>query len=380
MLKKTSAQTLIETNKELTQHLFELHNIFKVSAELTSIIDVPKLKYTYLVNVIGILRASGAILLLPTHARSKTLKVALHRGIEKSITDAISIPILPILQNSLQDAGSTYNILDIDNKNSRLILQDSYETLKKAGIKLVAPLTHLDQFLGIMLVSESINPNGFRPTDFDLFSILNNFFSTVHSHATLIHKLKNLSSTDYLTTLLNRRAFNSALATEISRSSRHGLQFSLALIDIDHFKQYNDNNGHLAGDALLKIFARILRQCSRSSDIIARFGGEEFAIILIGVDNEGTLLFCKRLLKTIKSYAFENAEEQPLGFVSASIGTACFPGNAKSEKELITCADLAMYQAKNAGRNCVRQFKNEIDNESGKAFSRFKRPIRRKVK
>ncbi|KAA3612609.1 MAG: GGDEF domain-containing protein [Calditrichaeota bacterium] len=368
-----SDQTLIETNKELTQHLFELHNIFKVSAELTSIIDVAKLKYTYLVNVIGILRASGAILLLPTNVHSKNLKVSLYRGFEKSFLDAISIPIYPIVQNSLQEYSGTYNILDIENKNSRLLLQEHYDSLKKSGIKLIAPLTHLDDFIGLMLVGESINPNGFRPTDYDLFSILNNFFSTVHSHASLINKLKNLSSTDYLTNLLNRRAFNSALASEISRSVRHGLEFSLVLVDIDHFKQYNDNNGHLAGDAALKIFARLLRHCARSSDIISRFGGEEFAIILIGVDNEGALPFCERLLKSINTYAFENAQQQPLGCVSASIGTAYFPGNAQSEKELITCADLALYQAKNAGRNCIRQFENNLydnsDSNPEKAFS-----------
>ncbi|KAA3661793.1 MAG: GGDEF domain-containing protein, partial [Calditrichaeota bacterium] len=233
------------------------------------------------------------------------------------------------------------------------------------------------------LVGESINPNGFRPTDYDLFSILNNFFATVHSHAILIQKLKNLSSTDHLTQLLNRRAFNKALTREIARSVRYELEFCLLLIDIDHFKNYNDTNGHLAGDLLLQTFSAMLKQCARSSDIICRFGGEEFAIILIGVDEAGIHAFCTRLLHTIREYPFENADKQPLGFVSASIGAADFPKNAKTNKDLIACADTALYKAKNDGRNCVRYYNNnefyQSDTDSGKAFRINRHKIQRKV-
>ncbi|MCA9734759.1 GGDEF domain-containing protein [candidate division KSB1 bacterium] len=379
----SSAQSLIEANKELTQHLFELHNIFKVSAELTSIIDATKLKYTYLINSIGILRASGAILLLPQHPDRKTLTVALSRGFAKSFTDAINIPTEMLMRNLAHLMTGTYNILEIDTQEAHDILPDHYEMLQTGGIKLIAPLKHLDDFIGIMLIGESINPNGFRPTDFDLFSILNNFFATVHSHAVLIHKLKNLSTTDHLTQLLNRRAFNKSLTREIARSLRYELEFCLVLIDIDHFKNYNDTNGHLAGDSLLQTFAKLLRQCARSSDIISRFGGEEFAIILIGVDENGINAFCNRLLKTIQEYPFENAQQQPLGFVSASVGAAFFPRNAKSNKDLIACADIALYSAKNAGRNCVKHFGskqfNQSDIDSGKSFRINRRKIQRKV-
>jgi diguanylate cyclase (GGDEF)-like protein len=125
------------------------------------------------------------------------------------------------------------------------------------------------------------------------------------------------------------------------------------MLDIDHFKHYNDTNGHQEGDRLLKIFSEQLTKLSRKTSIIARYGGEEFIVLSPNITKKEVLVYAERLCEKIANYAFLNRDKQPLGFVSVSGGIASFPGDATSIDKVIKLADVALYKAKEEGRNRV---------------------------
>ena len=169
----------------------------------------------------------------------------------------------------------------------------------------------------------------------------------------VIDGLCNLSSRDGLTGLANRRVFNAALGREIDRSARTGEIFGLLLVDVDHFKQVNDRHGHLVGDVVLKAVARLIEDSFRSIDTVARFGGEEFAVILPNV----SAAFLHQVAERVRA-RIENAQiVATRGLrvaVTVSIGTVCSRGHVPQDaKALIEAADRKLYAAKRLGRNRV---------------------------
>ncbi|MGI4828912.1 MAG: diguanylate cyclase [Janthinobacterium lividum] len=167
-----------------------------------------------------------------------------------------------------------------------------------------------------------------------------------NSHAQLEvtnQQLTELSVTDGLTGLRNRRAFDDRLATEMNA----GTALSLLLLDIDYFKSLNDNYGHPAGDEVLRALAALLAAKSRGADCVARFGGEEFAILLIGTGEQGALVIAERLRIAVESFAWI---QRP---VTVSAGVATRSSSLEGATKLLAAADEALYRAKHLGRNRV---------------------------
>lgn len=160
-------------------------------------------------------------------------------------------------------------------------------------------------------------------------------------------ELERLSVTDALTGLYNRRHLMGTLANEVQRSRRLRRTFSILLADVDHFKQYNDTHGHLAGDAALVKVAEILRKTTRGVDSVARYGGEEFVVMLIEAPIATALTVAERIRTRVASEPFAGA---PL---TVSVGAAEYPTHGDTPEELIASADAAMYRAKNSGRDRV---------------------------
>jgi len=156
-------------------------------------------------------------------------------------------------------------------------------------------------------------------------------------------ELERLSVTDALTGLYNRRHLMGTLASEAQRSRRLRRTFSVLLLDVDHFKQYNDTQGHLAGDSALVKIADILRHTTRGVDCVARYGGEEFVVMLI----EATVSTGATVAERIRT----RVADEGGGKVTVSIGVAEYPAHGGTPEELIASADAAMYQAKSGGRN-----------------------------
>ena len=165
-------------------------------------------------------------------------------------------------------------------------------------------------------------------------------------------ELARMVSTDALTGLPNRRHFQEALDAEMARVQRYGGSFSLALLDLDEFKSFNDRFGHPAGDAVLCELAGVLREHMRASDRVARLGGEEFAVILVGTGKEAARSVVERLRIAIADLDLGHLAV-PGCTVTTSIGVAAVPDDAEYAAELVRHADVALYEAKARGRNCV---------------------------
>lgn len=166
-------------------------------------------------------------------------------------------------------------------------------------------------------------------------------------------KLNELSITDGLTGIYNHIHFYDRLTDEVHRAVRYGRPLSVIMADIDYFKHYNDTNGHIEGDHVLKEIASCLRRNVRDQDIVARYGGEEFAILLPETGKEGALVMAGRIREYLLNQTFPNEEKQPGGKLTMSFGVAAFPDDADDPKRLMEMADKALYRAKKNGRNRV---------------------------
>lgn len=166
-------------------------------------------------------------------------------------------------------------------------------------------------------------------------------------------KLASLAATDALTGLANRRAFDERLADEWARARRDGTQLSLLLIDVDHFKKFNDHYGHLAGDGCLRALGRILSAIARRpADLAARYGGEEFAVLLPNTGPDGCAEVGEAIRQALHDLAMVHAQNPPSRLVTASVGAATsVPSQASDSSTLVAAADRALYAAKDSGRD-----------------------------
>lgn len=168
---------------------------------------------------------------------------------------------------------------------------------------------------------------------------------------TLNEKLSSMAMTDPLTKLPNRRVFFQKFGEEIERSLRYEHSIAIAMVDVDHFKPFNDMEGHVFGDEALKKVAQTLLKNLRKTDLIARYGGEEFIVMMtetgLGVAQE----ICERLRVAIETSVFQGKEKP--AYLTISIGLAGFPMHGNTPTELVEAADRALYEAKSSGRNRV---------------------------
>lgn len=167
-------------------------------------------------------------------------------------------------------------------------------------------------------------------------------------------ELERMATYDGLTGIVNRRGFDVRLDAEWNRSTREMAPLSLIMVDVDHFKRYNDTYGHQMGDACLKkIAAALSRAACRASDLIARYGGEEFAIVLPSIDEEGARVVAARVRDVVAALAIPHSGGEG-GIVTVSIGVAAMtPEGSVKQADLIAVADRALYQAKRIGRDCI---------------------------
>jgi len=165
-------------------------------------------------------------------------------------------------------------------------------------------------------------------------------------------RLAEASLTDDLTGLLNRRALDARLDEEIARAERYGTPLSLVVLDLDNFKEVNDQLGHAAGDALLRAVGTLLRAELRTADIAVRYGGDEFALVLPGVTKTGAWAVAEKVLSSLRSMSAENGEG-PRVTATCSVGVASFGETFRDPEALLRGADAALYAAKRSGRNRV---------------------------
>jgi len=217
------------------------------------------------------------------------------------------------------------------------------------------PMRSQDKIYGIAFIYSSLEK--FSDKKLDLFSIITRQLATLKD-ASLLAKMEELSNTDPLTGLYNRRCINKELEQEFYRTQRYKTAFAFGIIDVDDFKKVNDNYGHPAGDQVLKQLSTLMRNCSRYTDIIGRYGGEEFAFILPSTDFRGAYSFGEKLRKKVSENEFDlgNGLKKK---ITISIGIAYFSADSHMNlEELISKADEKLYDAKRNGKNSTKIYKN----------------------
>lgn len=166
-------------------------------------------------------------------------------------------------------------------------------------------------------------------------------------------RLRRLADTDSLTSLYNKRYLAENLRLEVARADRYKNSLSLLMIDIDDFKEINDGFGHVSGDVVLQQLSSLFVTGVRTIDFVARYGGEEFAIVLPETNNKGAQLVASRLCVQVAGHRFLDAEGEPIGTVTISVGVATHGPDTADAAELIKIADARLYAAKHSGKNSV---------------------------
>ncbi|HHL40088.1 MAG TPA: diguanylate cyclase [Deltaproteobacteria bacterium] len=209
------------------------------------------------------------------------------------------------------------------------------------------PLSYQEKLLGVLVVGSS---GRYSEDEVQLFDYLASQISIALDNAIMHQQIQELSITDALTGLYNRRYLNKRLGEEWARSLRHKEPLSIFLSDVDNFKSVNDTYGHDRGDEVLKHIAATIKKCVRKEDIAARYGGEEFVIVLPDTKGEDARVFAERVAAAVKEHKFEWMGRG----VTMSIGIACLPEvKVDSYDDLVQAADQAMYRAKVTGKDRV---------------------------
>jgi diguanylate cyclase (GGDEF)-like protein len=220
----------------------------------------------------------------------------------------------------------------------------------EAGPALFIPLRVRDQAPGYLAVFRRRGTRLFGTGALHALTLLSAWAAASIDNLKLAESVERLAVTDDLTQVYNYRFLKTALRREIKRAGRFRQELSLLMIDVDNLKGYNDRHGHLRGSFLLKEVARLLAAQVRSFDLVAKYGGDEFTIILPQTGREGAVTVGERVRASVAANAFPLA---PAGSITVSLGIALFPNDAADGTGLIRAADRALYHAKQQGRNRV---------------------------
>jgi diguanylate cyclase (GGDEF)-like protein len=231
---------------------------------------------------------------------------------------------------------------------------------------LCIPITYGESLLGVLNI-ESRNENAFAPQDVLILNTLADLLATALHNAFVFQKLQQQSITDGLTGIKTRRFFWEALSAEWKRASRSGRPFSVVLIDLDKFKQVNDNMGHFEGDLVLARVGRLLEQKSRQSNVVARYGGDEFIVLMPETGAEQAQVLAERLRQWLASDPMLSEHH-----ITGSFGVASFPMHGFSIEDIIRVADSGMYVSKRSGGNSVSTAHEFVE---GEGFARQRQQI-----
>ncbi len=223
------------------------------------------------------------------------------------------------------------------------------------GSGIIVPLVYQKRANGILKLFAN-NRDHFTAEDIIGMEAIGRILARSIENVKIHSLMKRMATVDGLTNLYNRRFFTEQLTREFKRSSRYNSSLTLIMIDIDHFKHYNDSFGHLRGDEVLVAVAKLLKACVREVDFVSRYGGEEFTVILPEANLERGMLVAEKIRSTIESHKFKFGHRQPGGTLTLSLGVASNTTDVENINELINRADVALYKAKKAGRNRCEAF------------------------
>ncbi len=247
--------------------------------------------------------------------------------------------------------GETVVVPDT-SKDTRFFSKVDEKTKTETQSIVAVPVKFRDHCLGVIELINCMGPDGFDPRDLKLLEALSDFAAIALENARHVKRIHELTITDDCTSLYNARHMSVILETEIYRSHRYNYEFSVIFIDLDHFKQVNDTQGHLVGSRLLADIGNALKTHCRLIDFAFRYGGDEFVLLLPQTSKENAMNVARRLHQLIRETKWLANEGLNI-HITASIGVASYPADSKTKEGLLHLADEAMYLVKNTNRDSV---------------------------
>jgi len=234
-------------------------------------------------------------------------------------------------------------------KKSQRMFAENYRTRNCA----IVPLICQNRIVGVLNLADKMDRDHFDSSDIALIELFSQLVGASIGNIKLFEKIQRQATTDGLTGLVNHKTFYEILEKELWRSRRYGGRISLIMVDIDNLKVINDAHGHRAGDKAIRKISKIIKECIRQIDTAARYGGDEFAVILLNASADDALLVARRMVNAVASSQVTWQKEQiPL---SISVGLGQYDPDTTPE-DITSRSDQALYMAKQAGKNTVRIF------------------------
>ncbi|HEY0838878.1 MAG TPA: GGDEF domain-containing protein, partial [Vulgatibacter sp.] len=345
------AQAVELANLRLEARIDELTLLHDVTRSLTSTLELDEL-FRRLAELIGGTRSfeSFAILQMDEERGGLAVRTAFGFPSDEDPTGAR----LPITDETCRRAvQSRGHVLTRPEAGASGL--EGLGWAPPAGMLLTMAMRHKDRVEGLLAFSRA-ESSPFTEGELELLRNIAGQAALAIANARLFEQTVKLSLTDPLTGLNNRRHFFSKLDLEVMRALRFGTPVTVAMIDIDHFKNLNDTLGHAAGDVVLQEMAAVLGANVRRVDTVARFGGEEFCVILPNVGKDEAGIAAAKIRRLIEESRFPGGETQAGGRITVSLGHATFPDDASDLDSLLEAADMALYASKREGRNRATAF------------------------
>lgn len=336
--------------EQLSRRMSETSTLYDVAGILTSQLALGEVLAT-VVRLAGELFQSAASSVRLIDESGQRLELAAHAGLGEEYCRRGAVPLGSSAAGRAALTGEPVHVIDASRDDVYL----KGELLAHEGLRslLCLPLNVRGRRIGVMTLYHR-RPRMYEPEELRFLSTFASTVSIAVDNARLYGEQARLAVTDGLTGLYNHKHFHEVLAAEVGRARRYSHPISLVLVDIDHFKIFNDAWGHQAGDALLRTLAGIFKAAARQNDLVARYGGEEFAFVLPQTDKRQATALAKRLCRAVERRRCEGEQVLPGGRLTVSLGVASYPEDVSHAADLVGRADQALYRAKNLGRNQVQ--------------------------
>ncbi len=328
----------------------ELEALIEIGKALTSTIDHANVLTLIMDQVSRLLKSQAwSLLSLNEQTGELTFEIAVSPAAEK--LKGLRLSRGQGIAGWVAEHGLPLLIADVRNDARFSDMVDKAAAFETRSV-LCVPIRSKDHILGVIELVNGPEEDAFSDADLQILSTISDYAAIAIENARNFRRISELVITDDLTGLFNGRHFHALLEEEIERVRRFGGKLSLVFIDLDYFKKVNDTRGHLVGSRTLAELGQLIKKNLRKVCKPARYGGDEFVIILPNTSKNGAMTLANRLLNIFRNHVFYDDEAAPFQ-LTASLGISTFPDDAQSKDDLIRLADKAMYRVKESTRNAV---------------------------